>query len=290
MAVRAILNALDEADEHLRGEYKETTLNGKTVYVLDLINADEHPHVRAMRTTIQSLKDEKAAALTQLNELKAKYQDVPEDFDVDNYTRLLEEEEARKADPDNKDVEKRIADAVARANQQNQATRDRERNKDLQKIKDLEKVVSSKDDAIKRLLVTDGLRSIATQIGVKPGLIDAWIAQNERNVEVKEENGEYKAQMKADFGNADPEEYFSTTWSQSDAAKDFLVPPKSDDERNNSRGTGTGEANPFSQKGWSKTAQGKLMQTNRVRAEALAKAAGFKSLDHAVKAPTPIAA
>ena len=60
----------------------------------------------------------------------------------------------------------------------------------------------------------------------------------------------------------------------------------------NPAGNGAGRPstqNPFTKQFWNKTQQGQLLVADRVKAERLAKAAGFKSLDEASRAAGPVA-
>lgn len=290
MALKVILNAeeFEALSEGVKGEYVEAQVNGKPLYVLQLDGVENHPNVATLRTTYNKVNEEKKRLTQELTEAKATLANFPEDFDPDNYERMRQEEEARLNDPEGKDVQKRIDQAVQARLNQAEAKYLREKKQIEAKVTELEKGIKDKDSFIHRLLVRDGLRAAIVGAGVKKGLVDAAIAMHEPNVVVVEESGEYRARMKDEHGGEEVTAFIST-WAQSDNAKDFIEPAKSDGEGGSRQRPGfNGHDNPFSKQGWSKTEQGKLLQKDPSRAEAMARQAGFKNLDIAKKAVTPV--
>src|SRR5690606_23806527 len=107
------LENLDDVPEALHGEYKEQKIGDQTVYVLDLDGVDQHPAVKSLKTAHETTKADRNKLRTENAALKAKVEGLPEDFDPDEYQRLKDEEEARQADPENKDVNARVQAATS---------------------------------------------------------------------------------------------------------------------------------------------------------------------------------
>ena len=285
MAIKAILTDLSEAPEALRGEYAQKELGGKTVYVLDVEGVDDHPAVANLKNAYERVKSDKQSLASELREAKAKASAIPEGFDADEWERLRSEEEARKADPSGKDVRAQI-DAATAALKTQYETRITRLSKDAEaKLSEKEKELSALDAEIRGRLVGDGLRQTFVALGVKRGLVDAAIARFERDVEVVVEDGKRVARMKPELGGGEVPAYFQN-WANGDDAKDFIDPARGGDESGSRSPSGAGE-NPFGKKAWSKTAQATVLRADRGKAERLAKAAGFRSLDAALAASAP---
>lgn len=289
MALKAIIDALDDVPEALRGEYKEQKAGDKTVYVLDLEGVDSHPAVVNLKTAHERVKADKTKLAGDLAAANAKLRAVPEDFDADEWERLRTEDAARQNDPTGGDVRRQVETATAAVKSQYEA-------KLAKQKKDFEAEIAERDDKITALdadlrkrLVTDGLTAALTEAGVTaPPFIKAARALLEPGVEVIEEDGIRVAKMKADLGGDDIAKYVSN-WVQSDEGRVFVAPAKGGDAAGNQRPR-SAESNPFSKAGWNKTEQGRLLRSDRRKAESLAQAAGFKSLDAAVAARDAIAA
>jgi len=289
MALKALIDTLDDVPEALRGEYKEQKIGDKTVYVLDLEGVDSHPAVVNLKNAHERVKADKTKLAGDLATATAKLKTVPEDFDPDEYERLRTEEAARVNDPGGNDVRKQIETATAAVKSQYETKLARQK-------KDLETEIASRDAKVTTLesdlrnrLVTDGLTQALTEAGVtSPTFLKAARAMLESGVEVIEEDGIRVAKMKADLGGDDLAKYVSN-WVQGDEGKVFVAPAKGGDAPGG-KGPRGGEANPFAKTNWNKTEQGKLLRSDRKKAENLAQAAGFKSLDAAVAARQPIAA
>lgn len=274
MAVKTILQDLSEAPESLHGEYQQKDIGGKTVYVLDLDGTDNHPAVANLKNAFERVKADKQTLSRELGEIKAKFASLPDDFDADEWARLRTDDEARKIDPNNKDVRAQVETAIAAVKAQYDA-----------KIQRLTKEAGELESEIRSRLVGDGLRQVFVHLGVRKGLIDAAIAANERNIEVVVEDGRRVARMKPELGGGEVASYFQN-WANSDDAKDFIDPARGGDETGSRSNTGLSD-NPFGKKAWSKTTQAALVRADRGKAERLAKAAGFRSLDHALPASKP---
>jgi hypothetical protein len=95
------------------------------------------------------------------------------------------------------------------------------------------------------------------------------------------------ALVETDMGDV-PVSKFVADWAGSDDGKEYVSKPTGLDSKG-SDGRRL-EGNPFAKQAWNKTEQGRLINSDRAKAERMAKAAGFRSLDDAAKARAPQAA
>jgi len=289
MALKAIVDALADVPESLHGEYKEQKIGDKTVYVLDLEGVDSHPAVVNLKTAHERVKADKTKLAGDLAAANAKLKVLPEDFDPDEYERLRAEEAIRINDPTGGDVRKQVETATAAVKSQYEAKLAKQKKDFETEIAERDGKITALDSDLRKRLVTDGLTTALTEAGVTaPPFIKAARALLEPGVEVIEEDGIRVAKMKADLGGDDIAKYVAN-WVQSDEGKVFVAPAKGGDAPGNQRPRTT-DTNPFSKAGWNKTEQGRLLRTDRRKAESFAQAAGFKTLDAAVAAREAIAA
>ncbi|PWJ81500.1 hypothetical protein C7441_11032 [Pseudaminobacter salicylatoxidans] len=284
MALKTILDSLDGVDDAFKDQYEEK--DGK--FVLQIEGIDDHPAVVSLRNGHNNSKRERDEARRKLTEAEAKLRVLPEGFDIAEYERLKAEDEARQADPDNKDVRKQVETAVAAKDRQWQARHEAAMNAKDVIIAERDGTIESLGGDLRRTLVEDGLTKALVKAGIKPTLMKAAQRMFEGDVEVVEEDGKRVARMKTDLGG-DEVERFIMNWSQSEEAKDFIAPMRGADERGSDTRRNAGP-NPFAKDGWNITQQGRLINSDRAKAEQLAKAAGFKDLDEANKAVGPKAA
>lgn len=284
MPLKTVVESLDGIEDAYRDLYAEK--GGK--FILQIDGIDDHPSVVALKNGHTNSKRERDEAKRELAELKRKIEALPEDFDADEWARLRADEQARLADPDNKNVRQQIETATAAVKQQYEnkiAALKRASDEAMAEVK-------ADRDALERDLhstvAIDGLRSALVKAGVKPTLMRAATSMFEHDVEVVVEDGKRVARMKTDLGGDDVEKFISN-WAQGDEAKDFIAPPKGDDERGSSRMLRNGEANPFAKSAWNKTEQARL-KSDPARAERMAKAAGFKDLNTGLTALRPLEA
>src|SRR5690606_36712730 len=123
-----------------------------------------------------------------------------EDFDAEEWARLRADDEARRNDPDNKDVRAQIETAVNAVRKQEEDKRERLKKDYDSKLAEKDAEIVKRDGEIRRRVATDGLRSALVSAGVKKGLVDGAIAMFDRDVEVVLEDGAYVARMKSDLG------------------------------------------------------------------------------------------
>lgn len=289
MALKAILETLDDVPEALHGEYKQQKIGDKTVYTLDVEGVDDHPAVANLKSAYERVKADKAKLTNDLKDATTKLGTFPDGFDPAEWDRLKAEDEARQADPDNKNERAKIDAATAAVEQRYRTQQERRDQAQAAALAEKDTIISAQDTELRNILVRDGLKAALATAGVKKGLISAAVAQFEHDAEVLVEDGRRVARMKADLGGEMIDKYIAN-WAQSDAAKDFIEPLKGADEVGSGRARGSFDNNPFGKNHWNKTEQGKLIRDDRSRAEQMAKAAGFKSLDQTYTASGPLAA
>jgi hypothetical protein len=286
--LKTVLESLDDVPEAIREHYKEQKQGDKTVYVLDLDGVDAHPGVVNLKSAFERVKADKKKLGEDLAAANAKLKDIPEDFDATEWERLRTDEQTRQSDPGNNDVRKQIETATAAVKSQYEAKIAKIKKDSDAAIAERDRKIAALDADIRKRLVTDGLTAALTEAGVtNPAFLKAARAMLEHDVEVVEEDGSRTAKMKSDLGGDDLAKYVQN-WVQGDEGKAFVSPAKGADSKGgNSRSS---EDNPFGKTGWNKTAQGQLIRADRAKAERLAKAAGFKSLEATYAASKPLVA
>lgn len=283
MPLKTILDKLDGVEDALHGLYEEK--DGK--FILQLEGIDDHPTVVALRNGHNNSKRERDQAKKDLLAATSKLALLPADFDAAEWDRLKAEDEARQADPDGKDVRKQIETAVAAKERQMETRHTAALRAKDEVIAEKDTTIASLSGDLRTTLVGDGLTKALVKAGVKSTLLKAAQRMFESDVEIVEEDGKRVARMKTDLGGDDVEKFISN-WAQGEEAKDFIAAPKGDDERGGNRNLRNGETNPFAKETWNITAQGAVTKAERPKAERLAKAAGFKDLDTALKSMAPL--
>lgn len=287
MALKAVLDNLDDVPEAFHGEYEEK--DGK--FFLSVEGVDDHPAVANLKSALERQKADRKKAAEKRDALKEKCAGIPEDFSADEWARLKAMDEAGDDAGDAKDVRQKVEEATGRlkARYEAQALADKKR---------LEAVIAEKDETIAKLdaqirkqLVDDGLTRALAEAGVvKPAFLKAAKALLAPDVEVLDEDGDYTARMKPDLGGDDLAK-FVQNWVQTDDGKGFVEPARGAGAPGSGNGRGSDAANnPFGKTTWNKTEQGRLYSADRTKAERLARSAGFPDLDAALRASAPIAA
>lgn len=286
MALKAVLESLDDVQEATRDYYEEK--DGK--FVLSLEGIDDHPAVANLRSALERQKADRKKAADERDALKAKYDGVPEDFSADEWARLKAMDEAGEGDEGSKDVRQKVEDATNRlkARYEAQAAADKKRLEN--EIAQRDERIATLDSQIRKRLVDDGLTRALAEAGVtKAPLLKAAKALLAPEVEVLDDEGEYTARMKPDLGGDDLMK-FVQNWVQTDDGKAFVEPARGGDALGSKSARGGEANNPFGKATWNKTEQGRLYNGDRVKAERLARSAGFSDLNSAIKASAPVAA
>lgn len=255
MAVKSLLENLDDVPEHLHPEYKETEIPGVGKrFVLDIDGFDAHPLVRGLKTAHDRVKADKDRFKTDLDALSGKFAGIPEDLTAEQIIELYQNNKDGKGP----NVDQRLADLRAEL--------DRKRKGEVE-AKDTE--IAARDarvaqllGTIRRFTVDDGLTSALIEVGVSKELLPAARALlKERGViEFVEEDGKFSAVAKTDaFGDIETLKYVQE-WAKSDEGKAFVPKPTGGGAQGGGGpgGRNSGE-NPFSAEHWNVTKQGQIV-------------------------------
>lgn len=271
MAVKSLLESLDDVPESLHSEYKEQEIPGVGKrFVLDVEGYDQHPLVRNLKSAHDKVKGDKDRFKTELDALAGRFSGIPEDLTAEQIIQLYQDNKDGKGP----DVDKRLADLRTEL--------DRKRVGEVQ-AKDQEIAARDARNAqllgtIKRFTVDDGLTNALVEVGVSKELLPAARALlKERGViEFVEEDGKFSAVAKTDaFGDIETLR-FVQEWAKTDEGKAFVPKPTGGGASGNGGqgGRGTGE-NPFSAEHWNVTKQGAIVvEKGEAYAANLARQAG----------------
>jgi len=271
MALKAIVEKLDDVPEAMRGEYKEQTdsKTNSTVYVLDIDGPiDLHPSARALknenaarriseRTALDKLKNlEPYAALGDLSEIQAKLDKIAElelaangKLDDNKINQLVEGRIGSKTAPLQRQIEKLTKDL-------------QDREIAINEFKSKEVTRTIHDQIREAIVKSKGFQSAAMEDALMFG---------ERHLTL-DENG--NVVTKNDVGvtpGVDP-----VVWlGEMQQRKPHWWGSTGGGGANGNQGNGNNSGqNPFTFENWNVTAQGRLVAANKTQAENFAKAAG----------------
>ena len=267
MALKTILDSLDDVPDALKGEYKE--LYGK--FVLDVERIDAHPAVLNLKTAFERVKNDKKKLGADLETATAKLAEVPDDFDAEEWVRL-KAEAGDPDDPENKAKKDEHLQSQKKVFEQRIASLEK-KHADAMAAKDTE--ISERDQVISTVLVEDGLTKALVEAGVAKEYLKAARAMLKPSVKVvRDDDGTRRAIVETDLGEEEIGKYVGS-WSQSDEGKVFIAKPTGGDA------TG-GQGARFTDNPWDAsngkrpnlTKQQELISANPEKARQMAKAAG----------------
>lgn len=269
MGLKAILDSLDNVPAEQHDLYTEK--DGK--FFLDLEDdVKEHPSVAALSNAYRQEQTKRRAKDTEIAGLKARVEGLPEDFDGAAYEALKEQAEGKEP-PKTDDQVVRVREQLERKHANDLAKKD-------ERIAVLEKAIEGKT-------VDDDLSRAMDEANIDPKHKKklAPYLKALGNIKMLEEDGRFTAEVETDMGPVSLAKFVSD-WAGSDDGKEYVGKPTGLDARG-ANDTRKFENNPFSKQAWSKTAQGAVIREDRAKAERMARAAGFKSLDAAAAAIAP---
>lgn len=254
MALKTILDTLDDVPEALHAEYKE--VDGK--FVLDLEGIDAHPTVVNLKTAHERQKQSNRTLTAELTAAKARLEGLPDDFDVDAYETLVQQAEG-KAPP-------KPDEQVIQVRQQLERKHKSELDKKDERIATLE-------GAVTKATIDDGLSKALDEAGIDPAFKPGAMAllKSKGSVKLIEEDGQFKAQVETDMGPM-PLPGFVKEWSGSDEGKIYVKKPTGGDAPG-SDGRKV-EANPWAKDTFNLTKQGEIARADPTKAQRLKAAAG----------------
>lgn len=258
MALKAILETLDDVPEEIKKEYKEQTLDGKVCYVLDVEGVDTLPSVKNLKTAHESVKKDKRELTAKLQTAEEKLEGLPEDFNAQAYEELKAKAEGK--EPPKTDEQ------VAQVRRQLEEKHNRELGKKDERIIKLEAKLN-------RTIVDDALTSALVEAGVAKEFLAAAKAmlKDKGIIKLKEEDEEFKANVETDMGPMDIAAFIKD-WTASEEGKVFVTKPAGGGA-SGSDGRKTDE-NPWAKDTVSLTKQGQIVRENKDKARTMMKAAG----------------
>lgn len=271
-----ILDSLDSVDAALHDFYAEK--DGK--FILQT-KVREHPDALALRNALDRLRKEKGDLAAENADLKARLDGLPDDFDAAQYEDL----KARAEASDGGDVNEQ----VQRVRDQMQRRIDQLTTKHQNDLRDRDEKIAQKDAQLERTIIDRSLQTAMDEANIDPKhkKMLAPYLRTLGKAKVAEDAGELVALIETDMGEV-PIAKFVADWAASDAGKEYVAKPTGlDSKGSDSRRM---DGNPFAKQAWNKTEQGRMVQSDRAKAERLAKAAGFRTLDAAITAREPAAA
>lgn len=281
MALKAVLDNIDDLDDVIKSEYTEK--DGK--FYLDVSDVDSHPKVVALKNAHERTKTEKNELKVKLDGLESKFKDVPDDFSIDEYNRLLSLADIDPNDPNAKKLLKDKADerlTQLRTNYEQQiANLKAKYDKDVGEKDALiagERGLRAKDKAEVELA------KAMDDVFIDPKFKDAVRALHSSGVKhAVEDDGTIRVYFETDLGEVSASDYLKS-WSETDRGKPFVAVPVGVAGNGKNGGNDRSIANnPFTSQFWNKTEQAKL-RSDPIKGERYAKAAGFADLNKALVA------
>lgn len=268
MALKAILDSLDSVDASLHDHYEEK--DGK--FYLQIEGIKDHPDTQALKAALDRVRKEKKDLITEHEAAMARLDGLPDDFDAEAY-------EALKAAADGKEPPK-TDDQVVRVREQLER-------KHAAEVQKRDETIAKLRGTIERLTIDDGLSRAMDEANIDPKHKKklAPYLKAIGKIKLDEDDDGFAAVVETDMGPVDLTKFVSD-WAGSEDGKEYVGKPSGLDTRGSDHRRV--EANPFAKASFNKTDQGKLMQSDRAKAERMAKAAGFRSLEQAAAARDPI--
>lgn len=289
MALKAVLDSIDDLDEGLKSNYKAQKIGDKDVFVLDIEGIDNHPGTKGLKATLEKERKEHKETKAKLKDADDKVKDVPEGFTTERWEQLVALEEAGANNPELKKLKETYDSQIANLKNAHKT--------EISKVKsDTEATIAAKDTIItgtRNARANDKLVNDLTQelvkSGVKPELLKAAIALHQSKFKHEfEEDGSARTFRSTDTGEQSVTEFVSS-WTGSDEGKAFIAPASGGGASGGGGGGGGGNSdNPFTKQYWNKTKQSQVYSTDKVKAERLAKSAGFANLSVAIAATSAI--
>lgn len=248
MALKAVLESLEDQPEAIREYYKEQD----GIYVLDLDDSiQEHPGAKSLKNALDAERDKRKQAIKDRDEYKQKADKFPDDFDPDEYERL-------KANGDGgEDVQKKVEEARERERKRHEKT--------------IEQLKAERDDLSEKYTGTKknvGLKESLTEVNVASHLRE-YAEEYWSNRAVIDEDGNLVTKDGTPLHEAIKE------WAESEKGSHFIAAPSNGG--GGAPGGRNGSAtkdNPWSTDGRNLSEQMRLQNTDPERAKRLKAEAG----------------
>lgn len=271
--LRAIVETLDDIPEALRDAY--VPIDGGDGFALDLDETVESlPRINTLRNAYRAEQEGRKKLIGRVKELETKFGNIPEDFDPAEIETLRA---AAKKNGKSDGANGHDDGAFAKLREQMEKRSAAEIEKRDGRISVLEREIS-------RRVIDHGVDAALDEAGISPKFKAAARALlKERGlVKLVEDDGTFEAIVESDMGPVSARE-FVKSWAASDEGRAFVMPAEGGGATGNNRGK-FGEENPFGKANWNKTKQSRLFRDDKGKAERLARAAGFASIEAGLKA------
>lgn len=284
MALKAVLESIDDLDETLKAEYTER--EGK--FYLDIVDVDNHPKVVALKNAHERQKKDNGELKTKVTDLETKFKDVPDDFSIDEWSRLQALDGIDPNDPNAKEKRKQKADeqlTQLRTTYEQQISALKSKyDKD---IADKDAVIDNERSLRARDKSEVELSKALDKANIDPKFRNAVRALHAGSVKhAVEEDGTVRVFFESDLGEVEPATYIES-WAQTDEGKPFVSIATGPAGKQAGDGRSITN-NPFSPEHWNKTQQAAL-RTDLAKGERYARAAGFADFTKGLAATKPIA-
>lgn len=257
MALRTILDNLDDVPEALHGEYKE--VDGK--FILDLDGIDAHPTVVNLKNAHERQKQTNRTLTADLTAARDRLEGLPEDFDADAYETLKQQADGKPA-PKTEEQVAQVRQQLERKHQADLAKKDER--------------IGVLEGAVSRATVDDGLSKALDEAGIDPAFKPGAMALLKAKGAVKlvEDEGAFKAQVETDMGPM-PLAGYVKDWAGSDEGKIYVKKPTGGDATGGD-GRNNGP-NPFKRgdAAFNVTEQGRILKADKAKAKRLMQQAGW---------------
>lgn len=271
MTLRAVVDTLDDIDASLHGEYTEK--DGK--FFLDLDDSIRtHTSILPLSNSLANAKKDKKAVQDKLDAANARLQGLPDDFDLDEYTRLVADEKKRKEDPNYKPGND---DHLQRQREQYDQRIATMKTEHAAQLAEKDNIIASLDGEIVGTKAETELSNALAKHGVDPAFQKASRVMLQKSVKVvkDEDTGERRAIVETDLGEVDVDR-FVETWTKSDEGKPFVKQGHGSDAKGGGKGGSSETANnPWDAKTRNLTQQGVIIRSDKAKAERLMRAAGL---------------
>lgn len=263
MALKAILDSIDDLPEDVKKEYVER--NGRYELQVEIsgdIGVKSYTDFNNLNRALKKERDDHKAVRERIsllgdrdiNDVVAQLDRIPE----------LEAAAAGKIDDEkiNQIVETRVRTKIAPV--------ERERDTLRNQLGEHQKTLEEMSKKERTRMVHDAVRQAAAQVKVLPEALEDALLLAERVFEISEDG---KVITKDGVG-ATPGVEASVWFTDMQAKRPHWWGPSAGSGAMGNRGSGNGGPNPWSADGWNMTEQGRIYRENPTRAEQLAKAAG----------------
>ena len=270
MALKAVVENLDDVEEGFRSEYAEKEVGGKKVWVLDIVDVRVHPDTQALKNALDRVRQEKTTAEQQLSESRLKLEGLPDDFDPAEFNRLRTEAEERQRNPDNTEAQLQSQRTIY---EQRLQAAERKRQEDLAKK---EEDIRKRDAVIERRVVDDELQKALAEQGVTGPLLRAAAAMHRSNIKTRRDpdTGEVTAFFETDIGET-PVTEFLANWAKGDEGKAFVPKATGGGAQGGGPQRGASEPNPWKPDTRNLTQQGQIVRADPNKAERLIRSSGL---------------